>query len=361
MHQNSNVSLALEDLFFVDENRGWIAGDSGLILHTTNGGLNWIKQNSGVLTRLKKIGFVSEKWGYASGSQHTRIITTNQGQLWIGSSGAPGDPDVDSEFWVTELKGAYSKSGLLLLTHDGGRTWCQVMSSAEFHLYDMKGVSFSPFGQIYWIVGNMKNIYGKNLIARVRSYSCFGIPDITFFNTEDSKYLNSISLLNDVSEIWTVGEYGKVLISNDSGKFWRVIVFPHSIHLNDVTVVRRGLSWIVGDSGIIARYSLTTSLMIDRLYPPARNAIILYPYPNPFNSTITMEMTIFKQANVCIKIYDILGRRVSTIFNAPLEQGIYKFIWDGKDDKGVFLNSGVYFVSILGNDFKKQIKIIFLK
>lgn len=46
--QESGTTVRLNGVFFIDENNGWIVGDSSLILHTFNGGEEWIEQNSPV-------------------------------------------------------------------------------------------------------------------------------------------------------------------------------------------------------------------------------------------------------------------------------------------------------------------------
>jgi len=73
-------------------------------------------------------------------------------------------------------------------------------------------------------------------------------------------------------------------------------------------------------------------------------------YPNPFNSVTTI---IYKVANmgpvpaqIDIDIYDILGRKVRNLIDERREVGIHRVIWDGRDDLGAELPSGVYFARI---------------
>ncbi len=73
-------------------------------------------------------------------------------------------------------------------------------------------------------------------------------------------------------------------------------------------------------------------------------------YPNPFNSSTTIIYSVANlgpiPAQINIDIYDILGRRVKTLINERKEIGIYRIIWDGRDDSGHDCPSGVYFASI---------------
>ncbi|MGD9900724.1 MAG: alpha-amylase family glycosyl hydrolase, partial [Calditrichaceae bacterium] len=66
-------------------------------------------------------------------------------------------------------------------------------------------------------------------------------------------------------------------------------------------------------------------------------------YPNPFNPATTIEYHIESAAGVEIVIYDILGRRVKTLVNEKKNAGVYKVDWNGLDQVGNKVASGVYF------------------
>ena len=69
-------------------------------------------------------------------------------------------------------------------------------------------------------------------------------------------------------------------------------------------------------------------------------------YPNPFNPETTIEFHVPAgyHGNVKIKIYNMLGQQVKTIVNKKLPPGTHQFIWDGRNDHGVKVASGVYFL-----------------
>jgi hypothetical protein len=77
---------------------------------------------------------------------------------------------------------------------------------------------------------------------------------------------------------------------------------------------------------------------------------IVSNYPNPFNSNTTIIYHVGNfgpvPAQIDIGIYDILGRKVRTLLSDRKEVGNYKIIWDGRDDSGDELQTGVYFVRI---------------
>jgi len=79
-------------------------------------------------------------------------------------------------------------------------------------------------------------------------------------------------------------------------------------------------------------------------------------YPNPFNPSTTIKYSIPKCSNVTIKVFDVLGRKVSTIVNKSLPQGNYEVKWDASE-----LTSGIYFYRMQAGEFVESKKMILLR
>lgn len=89
---------------------------------------------------------------------------------------------------------------------------------------------------------------------------------------------------------------------------------------------------------------------------------ILYPnYPNPFNSSTIISYQILKNSNIEVNIYNIEGQKIQTLVNDYQKIGRYCISWDGKNENGYMLPSGVYFIELLSNDFSQIRKTMFLK
>ncbi len=84
-------------------------------------------------------------------------------------------------------------------------------------------------------------------------------------------------------------------------------------------------------------------------------------YPNPFNPTSTIRYALPKAAKVELKIYNILGQAVRTLVNEHKEAGYYQADWDGKDQIGRPLSSGVYIYKIQAGDFVETKKMQLIK
>jgi len=84
-------------------------------------------------------------------------------------------------------------------------------------------------------------------------------------------------------------------------------------------------------------------------------------YPNPFNPNTTIQYTLPQHAWVKINIYNILGRKVKNLVDEYQPAGYKKIIWDGKNDKGEEVASGIYFYRIQAKDFTQVKKMVLLK
>jgi len=84
-------------------------------------------------------------------------------------------------------------------------------------------------------------------------------------------------------------------------------------------------------------------------------------YPNPFNPSTTFSFSIKEAAIVQIDIYNLKGQKVTCLVNDRFERGSHQIIWNGKDNYGKAVASGVYFTRIKAGSFEKNRKIMLLK
>ncbi len=68
----------------------------------------------------------------------------------------------------------------------------------------------------------------------------------------------------------------------------------------------------------------------------------LATYPNPFNPSTTISYQVAQDASVRLEIYDMMGRRVKSLVSSNRSAGCYSAVWNGRDDNGKEVSSGVY-------------------
>ncbi|MCP4583657.1 MAG: T9SS type A sorting domain-containing protein [candidate division Zixibacteria bacterium] len=84
-------------------------------------------------------------------------------------------------------------------------------------------------------------------------------------------------------------------------------------------------------------------------------------YPNPFNATTVIEFAVPNQTRVEIRVFNILGQSIRKLHDREAEPGVHSVVWDGKNDNGNEVSSGVYFYSLqTSSDFMTK-KLTLLK
>ena len=88
---------------------------------------------------------------------------------------------------------------------------------------------------------------------------------------------------------------------------------------------------------------------------------LLQNYPNPFNPTTTIAFDVAKSADVSLKLYNITGQEIRSLIDENLSAGQYQITWDGKNNVGQQVASGIYFYQIKAGQFSAIKKMILLK
>jgi hypothetical protein len=84
-------------------------------------------------------------------------------------------------------------------------------------------------------------------------------------------------------------------------------------------------------------------------------------YPNPFNPTTSIKFAIPENANVQLNIYNMLGQKVRTIMDGMQDAGYYTVNWDGNNDLGSKVSSGIYIYRISAGKYNATMKMNLLK
>jgi hypothetical protein len=84
-------------------------------------------------------------------------------------------------------------------------------------------------------------------------------------------------------------------------------------------------------------------------------------YPNPFNPSTTFSVDVPRVSDVNIKIYDVLGREITTLLSGQQPAGSMLVKWDGRDAHGLTAPTGIYFVRMSADEFTTTRKIMMMK
>ena len=241
--------------------------------------------------------------------------------------------------------------GQVMRTNDGGLTWLPTGLQLDL-VYDIEidpgdpdivyaggftgGIYKSEDGGVSWLSYND----GLPVSARVLGIEISHTSNQLFLVTGDSVYQSRIDPI-----FWN--EFNDGLPAQ--GLIIKTLKF-------DSLSSRLYL----GTQNGIYIYDVQT-ILDDNAYSKPDN-FILYPnYPNPFNSGTTIEFYLPKTAEIKIEIYNLLGQKVRTLWNGRHPAGQYQLRWDGTDEMGREVASGVYIYRVQTKDFVQSRKMLFLK
>jgi len=84
-------------------------------------------------------------------------------------------------------------------------------------------------------------------------------------------------------------------------------------------------------------------------------------YPNPFNPATTIRYALPEGANVSLVVYNILGQQVRTLVSGAQGPGVHSVVWDGRDEAGRQMSTGVYIYRLQAGAFAQVKKMILAK
>ena len=244
----------LNDVCFIDAQKGWAVGDRGAVWHTDNGGKLWRRQNSGVDCPLWAVCFLDEKLGWAAGgfthpythaSTGVVLTTRDGGETWTHNPKLmlPAlrrigffSPD---RGWATGCRSAMYPSGAFA-TDDGGRSWRPV-----------PGRNDSPWRAADFLSPRDGALAGRNgALAIVRG----GALELAPADGLELRSFSRIRLLRP-SYGWLIGEGGLLLATDDLGRNWRSQSgdLPKAIgHFDFAALAVRGPKvWVAGSPGTL--------------------------------------------------------------------------------------------------------------
>lgn len=89
--------------------------------------------------------------------------------------------------------------------------------------------------------------------------------------------------------------------------------------------------------------------------------ISLISTPNPFNASTMIRFELPVGGMASLVVYDTLGRKVRTLHHGNLTAGAWSLPWDGRDENGRFVSSGIYFPTLVASGYRIHTKMLFLK
>jgi photosystem II stability/assembly factor-like uncharacterized protein len=314
------------------------------------------------------ISIVDDSVVYASGAYYgiPRVIrSTDRGGSWQSFNldtlaGALVDCyffDRDSGIVVGSTDSATTGQlwgrALVLSTDDGGNTWragyvgmrdeelCWKISFRGGNVGYVSIEDFSPPGPVYYLQTTDRGLTWEDRVFLNVSYDEQGIGFVS----------------QDVG--WIGGWGGETYGTTDGGNTWTV-TGPGRL-VNRFRFLGDSLGFAVGDRAY--RYSRdSTSTAVPETSPATVGRFELYQnFPNPFNPTTTIRFLLPEQSPIKLSILDLLGRSVVTILDEVKPAGDHVVGWNGRDESGIQVSSGVYYYRLVTPTHIMSRKLVLLR
>jgi uncharacterized delta-60 repeat protein len=134
-----------------------------------------------------------------------------------------------------------------------------------------------------------------------------------------------------------------------------------NLYVTGYSEYNSGLSYHWRNYTTIKYSEIATQVVIDdpKLLPKDFN--LGQNYPNPFNPTTAIQYSLPKTEYVTISVYNSLGQLVRTLLNEQKSAGEYNLIWDGTNQSGMKVSSGLYLYSLKAGEFRSVKKMLLIK
>ena len=158
---------------------------------------------------------------------------------------------------------------------------------------------------------------------------------------------------------WTVGWEGALFRTADGGENWTFIDLGTDESLYDIHFTDHYHGWIVGSNGTIYRTTDGGGFpqTIEHNIKQNNKHNIITNYPNPFHTKTNIEYSIKEKSHVLLDIYNLQGKKVSTLVEGNKQTGLYKTVWEGDGLNGSEVSTGVYYLVLTTSNNEKITRV----
>jgi len=406
--QPTNKTLRKMD--FINPQTGWAVGDTGLVMRTDDGGANWTIQSVAPKDNLIDVEFLNANSGWAI-APHRYVSEQDPAGTWLFQTtdgGASWDSTWfrDQLFWgmnfIDENTGWMGgEQGVLLGTTDGGQNWNEaVYEPGATTGFAMEHVSFvTPqigygVGGRFDLTSTIWSTVNGGATWRATNYGLEPMYDIIYLTDQhfitaggDFDFGAAVLTTLDGGANWTyfytgywgqgraiaartddhlfvpLGFAGTMMYTEDRGNTWLTVDNPDLTPIFDIVFFDSTNGLMIGGAldgdGKVFRYNpqLVALGETQQVLPPV-SFHLESNYPNPFNPTTTIRFSQSERARVMLEVYSISGRKVALLINNYKSAGEHTVNWNGTNQRGEAVGSGVYLYRLTIGDETQTRKMV---
>lgn len=337
-------------------------GDPAVMLRSTDDGQTWTAAEPGTSRTMYAVDHAAGDVWWAVGEDRI-MVSYDDGRAWVG---APTDPGFTGGRVGVAFRDALTGIVLDTGTSAGGtgRTWRTTDGGVTWeNVFTATGVTDVTYaGEGAWYV-TQRTPGGTVNVLRSREDGVGGSWEVLPLAGTGSEHPRSVAFVTP--ELGFVADNEGILRTDDGGETWtmdlrrRPYGQPRAVAVYDAN---RGLA--AGTSGLV---QLTTSggigapvvtpTAVDPAAPERPDALALAPnYPNPFRGRTTLAYTLQAPERVTLTVYDLLGREVARLVDAPQAAGRHTVVFDADG-----LAAGLYLARLRAGDQTAVRRLVHLR
>ncbi len=267
--QKTNLTKDLRSIYFIDNMTGWITGDEGTLLKTTDGGNNWNKISLTTYYWPKCIFFINNSTGWICGDWGLILKSTDGGYAWVLQAGNSNFTFRSIRFSDPDTGIAVGQFGKITRTSDGGNTWTSIESGVTFTLHS---VFFSTPNKV-WISAECGGYLSYDAGLHWTEYTSVCSEQVLFVDQNTGWFSKNILKTTDGGLSWfntnglsydyiafpssetgySCGVTGEITKTTDGGTNWKAPQKFKRRYLNSIYFINNTTGWAVGDSGKILK------------------------------------------------------------------------------------------------------------
>jgi immune inhibitor A len=358
--------------FKIVGDNGYLDSDKKIQFRVGRAGLLLVDDNQGTLlfstvrgyytSALDSIGFLYDLWDKKADPISTFPLSYYSTLIWF--TGSHRDT-LFSESDVQLVKDFLDQGGKLFLTSQDIASTLFLRNTAldSIFLKDYLHIAAAEDAPFPFIRGSSSDVFGNELYLELGGAASSAnnqnspeaiIPGDSAFSWGsycDEMYAidyNSASIHYQGNFKLIFFSFGFEGISNSGASV------PDGQHFltKQKVVMQKVLDWLNGTSGVEEEHN---SLNLPEFAELSQN------FPNPFNPITTINFGLRQRAKVSFKIYNIKGELVRNLLEEEKRAGDYSIVWDGSDNGGIKVASGVYFYRLVAGESYLTKKMVLLK
>lgn len=406
-----------DDLRFIDDENGWTVNSRGNLFGTTDGGDTWTQlydaiADTGERIYFRSVAFADRQRGWIGSltSSEVALLETTDGGKTVTSIvdriSGPAPEGICGLWVVDEMTvfgvGAYFGAPRIIHTTDGGATWTsRDMSDLASALIDVvfldadrgfiTGQATEADGEGAAILatedgGETWEVRFTSPLSGEQGWKIdFPTPEIGYvsgqnfdnepkvFKTTDAGltwtalnipfrgvFLSGVSFV-DAQNGWVGGDPS--FVTTDGGATWARYDYSFGTGRTDIGPVNRIriYSEDLGFAGGQAFYRYVPGVVGVEGEEPLAETRLMQNFPNPFDEVTIIPFTLSEAAEVRLEVYDLLGRRVVVLEDGLRQTGPHRVTWDGRDEDGRDVASGVYVYRLIVGDQRMSREAVIIR